>query len=152
MPHADWPRDLWFPWHRRPPAYWVTRSTTNRHDRRRATVLLYQEARDLIRKSQRDRCRAQRQHKRRIPRLATPDIGRRKVPMNVLIAQLQMKRGELYWPFLPKRFYRALGLVEKKLHEWTTLDFIRVGAKIPLSCIPRSPNKEQPPCPASTSN
>ena len=60
-------------------------------------------------------------------------LRRRIIPLGALIAQLRYERGSTLYAYAKKRLLRKLGLRHKKLNEYLTIDFIRIGA---------APNKE----------
>jgi hypothetical protein len=100
-----WPRDKWLPHHQQPPERWLKGPFAgNRHEVRSQKVRL---ARDV------------------------PGYRRVRVPFGTLIAQWRHERGYQMIGTCPKRIFHRLGLKEKRLSDYTTLDFIRLGAMIP---------------------
>lgn len=92
----------WLSWRRQPPERWSSTSFRGRHDKRNAKRIL---VRDQPKK-----------------------YRRRKVPLPVIIAQWRHDRGSQMLGFAKKRLLRKLGLRHKRMHEYTPLDLIRIGA------------------------
>ena len=102
MPHRDWPIDKWKAWHEQPPHRWIKGPYfNNRHERKEQMC---------------------REYKLR-------GFKRRKVSMGTLIAQMRFKRGHQVFSYLKKKVMRRLGLRHKTINQYTTVDFVRVGAE-----------------------
>ena len=112
MSSKDWPPDKWLPWRKQPFENYVKGPyLTNRKDRKRQAWETWKA--NLKKPVTSD----------------SPQLQRVKHHPTALVAQMRYIRGYGLYAFLRKPIMRKLGLDKKTLTQYTTVDFVRVGAQ-----------------------